>query len=183
MAQNINLIPQAEVAQQVKVRIVKLSTIISILLLLVVAGVAAYFFYTVKGVRDEIVATEGRIENERQEIIKLANIEINSRILYAKSSTLRAILSQRQYFSKLLTELAASVPESVLIKDFNITENSTITLTGMGGSYNSIQEFMNNLLAKEIFTQVELNSVSLDSREDGVNYFLVATYDARFLHE
>lgn len=184
MAEEINLIPQYEVASQTRLKVVRVSSIVSILLLLIIVGISGYYYYNVYQLKQEMSVIDSSITDYRSQITSLTDIEIIARKLYAKTTVISSILSDRNYFSILLEELQTSTPPDVRVADFTMTKGNKITLTGYGDSYNSIQDFINNLLANDVFTDVKLNSVGLSNNKDnGVSYFIVVNYDSNHLHK
>ena len=179
---NINLIPEQEVALQTKTKAVKFSTVLAIFLLIVVAGIGAYYFYNATSLRNQISEHENNVTSLRGEISALATIEISSRNLYTKSSTLSTIFNERVLYSKMLENLDNSTPPSILVDSFSLGNNNTINVSGDGETYNSIQDFSNNLLEKDLFISVELNTVTLDSNDGRINFFIVVNYDPVLLH-
>jgi Tfp pilus assembly protein PilN len=183
MPETINLIPQEERIQQTKTKVVKLSTILSVILLIVVAGVGGYFYYKAYTLRSNIKDLDSSITNLRTEISSLSEIEIQARNLYKKSTILQSIFNERIYYSTLLTELEASIPDGVDIQSFGLGKESTIVISGNAATYNYVQELTNRLLERDIFTSVALNSVGLQNKDDSIIFFIVVTYDEDLLHE
>ena len=82
----------------------------------------------------------------------------------------------------MLENLDNSTPPSILVDSFSLGNNNTINVSGDGETYNSIQDFSNNLLEKDLFISVELNTVTLDSNDGRINFFIVVNYDPVLLH-
>ena len=53
MQESINLIPQEERVEQTKTKVVKLSTILSVIFLLFIGGVGGYLYYKVQTVKND----------------------------------------------------------------------------------------------------------------------------------
>lgn len=181
-AQSINLIPEEERISQVKTRVVKFSTILTIILALIVSGVAGYYYLEANKLRTELDQVEAEISSLRGGITALADIEIIARNLYQKSETLANIFETRFYYSRLISQLEQSRPETVLIDSYNMGRDDTLNLTGTAENYNAVQDFINILLENQMFTQVQLNSVGLESSSGRVNYFVVVSYNGELLH-
>lgn len=181
--QNINLIPQNERIQQTKVKLVKLSTILALFVFLAIAAYGGFLFYSDLQVKEEIKQRNGQIALMRDSITKLSDIEVNARNLFKKTSTLDKIFTDRIYYSRLITQFNESVPEGVTVDSFTLGQDLTISISGAATNYNLVQDFTNRLLEKELFTQVSLNSVSLDNSNKNVTFFLVVTYNGELLND
>lgn len=179
---NINLIPQYERVEQTKVKLVKFSTVMAVLLFLVIAGTGYYMYYTTSQLRQEIAVQENQIDELRTEIRGLDNIEINARNLFKKSTTLKNIFNSRKYYSILLNELNSSIPDGVSVGSFTMGKENTINLAGSAQTYNLVQDFTNLILERDIFEQVSLNSVSLDSQDSSVSFFVIVTFNGELLN-
>lgn len=181
--QSINLIPKGERIEQREIKLVKISTVVAIIIFLMVNIVSGYYYYTTSNLKKEISKTDMEIQNLRGEVGKLSDIEISSRNLYKKTFALKEILNERKYYSALLENLQSTIPENVLIDDFSMGNEDTLDITGVGSDYPSIQVFTNNVLANKLFTEVSLNSVTLNSKENNISFFIVITYDVSKLND
>ena len=193
MSQSINLIPQSEVKEQKKEQIVKFSSILSVLLLLVVAGVAAYYWYQVYGLRQQVSALEIRIESSRSEVSKLADIEVLARTLDAKYQIVEEIFASRRSYANLLSELNKRIPSNITVESFGISgdNNDELNLAGYGADYIAIARFLDTLSDtsfdaagdgyEKLFTDVSLNSVMLDGQSLRVSYSIVVKFDDTLL--
>jgi len=183
MQETINLIPQEERIQQTKSKVVKVSTWLSLAVLGIVVGISGYFYYKAYNLKKELKNLETSVTNLRSDITKLSDIEINARNLYKKSNTLSSIFKERIYYSKLLSELETSIPSSVSIKSFSLGKDDSISISGQADDYNSVQDFSNKLLSMEVFTEVQLNSVSLEGQSSKVDFFILVKYSEELLHD
>lgn len=194
MAQSINLIPQEEKVQQRKVKIVKASSVVSVLILLIVTGVAGYFWYRINGIKEAIAAQELEIQKSRTDIGALSEIEVKARNLDGKFKILSEFFAAERNYSILLKELNKRVPQgSVTVTSFTLTGNnkSQISLSGEGIDYISIARFIDTLSdddfedagegLEHLFTNVTLNSVNLDNQDLSVGYFILLDYDPSLL--
>ncbi len=181
--ETINLIPKEERVQQAKTKVVKLSTILSVVLLVIVGGVGGFYFYKAYTLRSEVKALDDQISNLRDQINQLSDIEISARNLFSKSNVLGSIFDSRFYYSKMLEELEKSIPSGVVVKTFGLNKDSQISISGTAQTYNQVQEFSNKLLESPLFTEVSLNSVGLEKSEEKINYFIIVTYNEEVLNE
>lgn len=183
MPETINLIPQEERIQQTKTKVVKFSTILAVVLLVIVAGIGGYFYYKTYTLKKDLENLNNQISNLRGQITSLSTIEVEARNLYKKTTILQSIFDNRIYYSVLLKELDQSVPKNVVIDSFGVNKDNTVAISGSANTYNAVQDFTNKLLERDIFTSVELNSVGLDSREEKISFFIIVTYNEDLLHE
>lgn len=191
MAQSINLIPQEEVQEQIKVRLVKFSTIISLFLFLIVAGVSAYFFYATQNLKKQIVALDQEIDKYRNEITTLSDVEVIARNLDKKYNALKAIFNKRIYYSMLVQELYVRKPTTIKFDSFSSRDDTKLSISGDADDYISVADFTNNLLnqsfssgnekLKNLFTSVTLNSVSLNSKDSKVSFAITVEFNKELL--
>ena len=190
---DINLIPQEEKTEQAKVKAVKSSTYVSIIIFLIVGAIGGYMFYQTNSISNRIKETENNIQSLRSDVVALAKIEISARNLGLRYSTLRDIMKTRTHHSLLMQEFDTRVPDTIDITTFGIGKENTINISGTGADYISIARFINNLLNEEflggnenlrkVFTDVSLNSVNLDSQTNNAKFFIVVTLDKELLEK
>ncbi len=191
MAQSINLIPQREKVEQQKTQIVKVSTVFSVLILVIVGLIAGYFFYQTSRIKKQTASLNEAINVTRGEIVNLSQIEISARNLGKKYQTLTSIFEGRVYYSLLAEELLRRTPPSVKIENLTIGYQQEITVSGTGTDYLAISQFVNRLTEKlasqdvshkdNIFTDVTLNTVNLEAQTGRVRYFIVVKFDKELL--
>ena len=185
MLSDINLIPQTEVVEQRKSKVLASSSIFSIIILLIVLGVSAYFFTNLSKVNSDIKKTDTDIESLRAKVKSMSEVEIAIRNLDKKYSALRGLFLGRSKYSLLLKELEARRPSDVTVQNADVRVGQ-ISLSGTSGSYISLKNYMDNLLNKEfaegdpklkdLFITLSLNSVSLDKSNNSVKFFIVLTF-------
>lgn len=193
MAQSINLVPQTEKAAQTKTQLIKLSTVISVLILVIVGSISGYLYYQKSTLENNSALYQTQIEESRAKIEQLSQIEVSARNLDTKYTTLKAIFDSRFYYSRLLNELNRRTPSSIAIENFSIAPDSRVTLSGVGTDYLSISQFVERLNASleeedatyidGLFTDVTLNSVSLDPQNGRVRYFIIVSVDTAKLKD
>ena len=186
MIADINLIPQTEVVEQQKTKAVKSSTIFSIIFLVLTVIAAIYCYITINGINNQISKLDTSINSYRGKIQGLSEIEISSRNLGKKYSALKGLFSQRPKYSLLLKELKVRQPPEVIVDSFDVSSGK-INVSGVSTSYISIANFVGNLLnnnfeggnpdLKSLFTEVSLNSVSLEKASNNVKFLIVVSYD------
>lgn len=185
MAQSINLIPQEEKVEQQKSKVVRLSTLVSILILVLVGIVAGYYYYATTTQKNNLKALDRDIAGLRSEIENLSEIEIVARNLSTKYNTLKGIFEDRFYYSLLLEELDRRVPSSIDVDALTIGRDNSFTVTGAGSDYLAISDFVKSLeeqsidpaFVNDIFTGITLNSVNLDKSSGDARYFILVDYD------
>ena len=188
---DLNLIPQEEKQEQKKQKMVKSSTMLSIVLFFIVAGIAGFMFYQDASIKKEISGHEVNITNLRNDIQTLSEIEIVARNLGQRYETLKEILETRKYYSLLMKEFQKRVPPTVELDTFGTGRGSTINVSGQGADYISIAKFVNDLADDDfegaepgfegLFTDVALNSVNLDVQTNKARFFIVVTVNESLL--
>lgn len=181
--ETINLIPKEERIQQTKTKVVKFSTILSVIVLVIVAGIGGFYYYKAYTVRSELEMVENNITDLRSQISQLSDIEIDARNLFKKSNTLVSIFDSRLYFSIMLDELEQSVPDGVVVRSFGLNKDMQVSISGTAQTYNEVQDFSNRLLERPLFTEVSLNSVGLENNDERINFFILVTYSEEVLNE
>jgi hypothetical protein len=194
MAQSINLVPNEEIKSQRKGKIVKLSSLISIVLLLAAAGVAGYFWYQLDSLNKELTVSKDKVSAHRRDIENLSSIEQTARELDVKYTAVNDFLSGNVAYSIILTEFDKRKLDDITIESFSFSDNSSgtsINISGSGSNYLSIAKFIEIMsdedyaLAdsryKDLFTSVTLNSVSRDAQSAEVSFFMVISYDTSLL--
>jgi Tfp pilus assembly protein PilN len=182
MPESINLIPHEEKQVQVTAQAVRLSTVVTIFLFVIVAAVSGFFYYRIYTLKNLSKSLDTKITSHRAEITTLAPIEITARNLDARYQSLSSIYSSRVYFSKLLKEVKDRTPSSVVIDAFTIIPGNKITVNGTSQSYISIAEFINKLAeSNSVFTDVSLNSVNLEKSTNRVGFYIMVTYNPEVL--
>ena len=191
MGQSINLVPQQEVQEQTKTRVVKLSTVLSILIVIVFAGVSAYFYYNTAKLKDEVKAADKEVGRLRSEINSLSGIEITARNLDTKYSALRGIFKSQVFYSELVREFRLRQPKEVELNDFTVMPDSKISMNAKGDGYIYVSNFINTLLDKNfkggipglegLFTSVTLNSVTLENKTNRIVFSMSIEFNKDLL--
>ena len=181
MSQSINLIPQQEVVAQRKTKWIKLSTVMSVLILVIVGGVSAYVFYTTLNLRSDIKEHDTKISSLRTQIQGLSDIEIKARNLDQKYTAIANLLDTRSYYSEMLETLRGQTPEGVEVDTFTFGREGAINLSGSGESYLAISDFIEQLLSTDLFTEVIINSVTLEPSTNRAKFFLLVSYDVEVI--
>jgi len=184
---NINLIPQEEVQLQAKSKAVQGSTIFFILVTVIALGISAYLYVNSSKVSAQLTDVNNKIEEQRSKIKSMSQTEIVLRKLDKKFNSVSQTIAERPHYSLLLTELKIRQPEGIRPESLDIKEGM-INYTGAADNYILIANFINSLLniefpggdteLKDLFTEVKLNSVSLDQNKSIVRFFIVINYDS-----
>jgi len=181
---DINLLTREEKQEQVKVKVVKFGTIISIFLLIVVGGITAYFFSKASGLKASIKEEEQKITNMRASIQSMESTEVTARNLYQKYTAINDIFTQRVYNSFLLEHFNSKIPAGVSVASFSFRGASDIDISGEAPSYVSVSDFLKNLNAKEekqVFTSATLTNVTLNAADRSVKYVIVLGFNKEVL--
>ena len=191
--QSINLIPQQEVQEQSQERVVTFSTWISIILLLVVGGIAGLYFYLSNDIKNQIKVLDSEITVFRQKISSMANVEVSARNLDKKYTTLKEAFINKMNYSMLATEIAQRMPLGISIDSMTLQKDSKVNITGHADSYILIATFTNNLVnpefqggdvyLKNLFKTVTLNSVNLEKNRNIVRFSINADLNGDLLEK
>ena len=122
-------------------------------------------------------------------------MEIVARTLDAKYQIIDKFLGDNKKYSVLLEELSKRIPaDSVFLESASLgtSDANTLNIAGKGADYIAIARFIDSLSdtefegaaprLKELFTDVTLNSVNLDSQDGDVSYFITITFDSSLLN-
>lgn len=187
----INLLPQEERQEQVKEQLVEVSTIVSVLLLIFVGVISAYFFYQVLQINKQIEAVNASISQSRSNIATLSSMEIVARNLDARFKGLSLFFDEKVSHSVLFAELLKRLPQSVVIESLSTGSSNTLNISGVSTDYLSIAKFINNLKDVKyasagqglgaLFSDALLNTVNLDDNSKRAKFFIVVTYNPMLL--
>ena len=113
--------------------------------------------------------------------------------LDARTSTLKSIYAQSRYYSRLLDELEKRLPAEVVIESLGIGNGNSVSISGTGADYISIAKFISTVSNQKfegagaglssLFTNVTLNSVSLDQQTAKAKYFMVVEVNPTLLEK
>lgn len=184
---DINLIPQEVKKEQAKKQVLKSTTALSIVMLVIMVLITGFFFLRNLNTKNQIKDLDTAISKLRTDINTMSDVEIVARNLDAKYSTIKGIMSNRDYYDILMSEFKARIPNNVSIDTFATGRGNTINVSGIGSDYIAIAKFVQNLSDDKyegatpglegIFTDVTLNSVNLDAQTSDARFFLVVTID------
>jgi len=188
--QDINLLPQSEIAEQTKSKAVKLSTVFSIIFLVLVIAASGYVLYLNSKIKSEISALDAEIQGFRNEITSRSSIEVTVRNLDKKYNSLKSIFEKQVKYSKLMEELRFRKPSTLELESIDVKEGRA-NINGVADNYVSIAEFVNNLLnenfsggtkgLEDLFSTVSLNSVSMENSRNKIQFFLVVDFNSQLL--
>ena len=191
MSQSINLIPQSEVTEQTKEKVIKLSTALSVIVLFLIIGLSGFFYYYTNKLKKDLAAKDRDIKTYQNGIDGLAEIEATARNLEAKYNKLKGIFDNDAKYSFLLRELKLRSSGVVSIQNLSFGLNDTINVTGDGDNYISIAKFIKNVNDLSfssaskgmggLFTGISLNTVSLENRTNKAQFFIVINYNRKLL--
>lgn len=185
--ENLNLIPQEEVQFQVKTKAVKGGTIFFLFVTIAALGVSAYLYRESSSLSTQLEDVNNQIESQRSKIKSMSSTEVLLRNLDKKYNSIITTINSRLHYSRLLSELKVRQPEGVRTESVDI-KDGMVNYTGDADNYILIANFINSLLnkefpggdllLKELFTEVKLNSVTLDQNKSTVRFFIVINYDS-----
>jgi hypothetical protein len=180
----IDLTPPQEIKKQKTQYVVGFTTIVSILIFLVLAGVGSYYFYrsyTVKNQIAEAVKQSDELAKQRE---SMKGIEDYSKRLSGKFFVLQKYLKTRVKYSSVMLEIISRVPNGLTLESIGMESGSKrARLTGASKDVVQVSAFVNRLAkegksssessteldGKKAFTDVRLESLQLD-KESSVDY-------------
>lgn len=180
MDNNINLLTREEKVEQFKGKAVKTSSILSVILLVIVGGLSAYFYIKVSTLKNNIKAEEQKIEEHRAKINSMESIEVIARNLYQKYTILSEIFDERLYYSEFLHSFNAKVPEGLEITLFRLAGQNELSVLGTADNYLLVSDFLaniNNASEDSVFESAYLESVKLNPHDSTVDYAVTIFYD------
>lgn len=185
--ENINLIPQEEVQLQQKGKAVKGTSVLFILLTVVAIGLSGYLYYKTSDLKQKTNDVNSQIDAQRAKIKSMSSTEILLRNLDKKYNSISGMIDGRNHYSRLLSELKVRQPQGISIESVEV-KDGVVNYTGDAENYLLIAQFVNSLLnkdfpggdpeLKDLFSEVKLNSVSLDQNKTEVRFFIVIVYDS-----
>jgi Tfp pilus assembly protein PilN len=182
----INLVPDYEKFEQKQGKLVKSSTYFTLLMLIVVSGVAGYFYYQAFNLQSAISVEDVAIEDLRNDISDLSEVEVNARNLEKKLNAITTVLDSRIAHSEVIKEVYGRKPQNVVIESFTVTEDSRISITGEAFSYDDVSDFVatlnevrneNLVTIPNLFIDIQLPTVSKSSQSGSINYLIQASFD------
>ena len=186
MRYDINLLTKEEKVEQIQEKVVKVSSVLTVLLLLVVSGFSAKYYFEASDLKKLILSEDQKIETARDKINSMKSTEVLSRNLSKKQEVLREILDNRLYYSELLSQFYERIPSGVGVKSLSFTDKASITLSGTASNYLLVSDFLKNLNnsdAENIFQSATLSSVKLNASSSTVDYSLVVGFDKERLKD
>ena len=180
MRYDINLLTKEEKVEQIQEKAVKVSSVLAVILLLVVSGFSAKYYFEASDLKKLILSEDQKIIASRSEISSMKSTEVLARNLSKKQEVLGEILDNRPYYSELLSQFYERIPSGVGVRSFSFTDKASITLSGTASNYLLVSDFLKNLNDSEdenIFRSATLNSVKLNSGSSTVDYSLIVNFD------
>lgn len=182
--EGINLTPPQEIKRRRTQYVVGASTKLSVLLLLIVACIAAYYFVKSTGFQTQI----GNLESQKADLTSkresMKEIEGYAQKLSGKYFLLQKYLENRIKYSSVMQELLARVPEGVVFDTIGFEGvGKRARITGTSKDVVSVSSFIGRLTKvgnasdtsavtlndKSAFADVRLDSLSVNEGKQ-VNY-------------
>ena len=188
MPQGINLTPPQEIKRRRTQYAVGASTKISVFLLLLALGVAGYYYSQKSGVTTNISALQSQKGQLTAQVESMREIEKYAKKLSGKYFLLQKYLEGRIKYSSVMLELLARVPQEISFESLNFDGlGKRTTISGASKDVISVSSFVNrlakegnassesavDLVGKNAFTNVRLDSLSVDEEKEnqkGIQY-------------
>ncbi len=188
MPQGINLTPPQEIKRRRTQYVVGASTKISVFLLLLALGVAGYYYSQKSGLTTKIFALQSQKGQLTAQVESMREIENYAKKLSGKYFLLQKYLEGRIKYSSVMLELLARVPQEISFESLNFDGlGKRTTISGASTDVISVSSFVNrlakegnassesavDLVGKNAFTNVRLDSLSVDEEKEnqkGIQY-------------
>jgi len=163
MPTGINLTPPQEIKRQKTQFIVGTSIKTSLLLLVILLGVAGFLFYKSTQLKTQIASLDQQKIDLTAQKDSMNEVEEYSKKLAGKYFLLQKYLQSRIKYSSVLTELLARVPENVVLESIGFEgSGKKAQITGSSKDLVDVSTLVNRL-AKEGSASTE-SAVTLDGK-------------------
>lgn len=186
---SINLLPLKVAKKQKTVRLVGKAnyagSILFSIFLLVAAGLGGYLFLLGRS----LTSLTSQSDLLKVEINARSHLEQISDKLSAKSAALITVFNERQRFSYLLEVFSSVIPQGVTVTEFSTEgEEEKLAVSGTANDYPDLSRFLESAVSPEtkggdVFSQVDLTSVSLDDRTGKARFSVKITLKKDALKE
>ncbi len=196
METNIDLIPVEERVKRSKEKAQKLGIVVSILVFLFSMIASAGLYFHLNNFNKKIDDSNKNIESIKKKVANRSEVEITVRNLDAKYKTLTKVLNSKIYYSRLLDELSYRIPTTVTITTIDSSTPQSVLVSGNATDYISLAKFLNSLAdpslatnsavtdkSKNLFTEIQINTVTLDPLSSKARFNLNLTVDPELLRE
>jgi len=181
---DINLLTREEKQEQVKTKLVKLSSVLSVFLLILVGCLSFYYFSKAQNLKKSIKEEDIKITSMRNSIQEMSDVEVSARNLFQRYNAIEGIFAERIYYSFLLEHFNSKIPIGVTVNSFNFRGQSEIDISGDAENYLLVSQFLRNLnevADPQVFTSADLTSVTLNASDRSVKYAIVVSFDVESL--
>jgi len=169
----INLLPK-EMRKKKRVPIFDRTFIYGIL---IIVGEVILFYIaslsqqtTVAELDSEIATVQLKLEKYKEKITLLNEAEGLKKELTARMNAVQELENKRAFWVQVLTEFRSVIPEYVWVDRFEEKSTGLLNCLGRGYTLKAIAAFLINLLASEIFTDVEIGPITQQKIGDGTGY-------------
>ena len=188
MPQGINLTPPQEIKRRRTRYVARTSTKTSVFLLLLALGVAGYYYSQKSGLTTKISVLQSQKGQLTAQVESMREIENYAKKLSGKYFLLQKYLEGRIKYSSVMLELLARVPQEISFESLNFDGlGKRTTISGASTDVISVSSFVNrlakegnassesavDLVGKNAFTNVRLDSLSVDEEKEnqkGIQY-------------
>ena len=175
----IELIPKEVTAVKERAKISHRFLVFSIVFFVLSLATSSALLFYKQDRTSHLESVEEETALQGAGIAQFADIEKKVLGLGAKSSAIPQILSQRDYFSVVLSSVKNSRPSGVVVTGLAMSEDETeVTINGETFNYSELANFLDNLVGSGkggvLFTQVSLTSVNLKASSGKVSFIIDA---------
>ncbi len=169
----INLLPKEERARRRSmptIRVPQIGTVVPFaalgVVILVVATIATLHGREISRLRKDVAEQRAEAERYKPQLEKIRQITQKREEVRARLDIIARLDRQRYYRVQLLDEITKSVPENCWITNVTELSERRYQLDGVTFSNFIVARFMDNLVAKDRWTDVELDVAEKGDIED-----------------
>lgn len=177
MPNGVNLTPPQEIKRQKTQYVVGASTKAAVLLVLILVGIAAYFYTQSSSLKNQVSSLETQETDLMSQRDSMTEIEGYAKKLSGKYFLLQKYLESRLKYSSVILELLARVPAGVAFENLDFEGAGKRTrVSGTSSDVVSVSAFVNSLAkegnsssessvslgGKNAFSDVRLDSLKVD---------------------
>lgn len=175
----IELIPKEVAAVKERAKISRRFLVLSVVFFVLSLATSSALLFYKQDRASHLESVEEEAALQGADVAQFAGIEKKVLGLGAKSSAIPQTLSQRDYFSVVLSSVKNSQPSGVAVTGLAMSEDETeVTINGETFNYSELANFLDNLIGSGkggvLFTQVSLTSVNLEASSGKASFIIDA---------
>lgn len=151
-----------------------------VLIVMVGTAINGVLFVGTFLLNDNYKTTQQNIENDKKSVSELEVINEQAKSLSGSIKTISSLLDQEVKFSSLLREIGAVLPDGVVLRDLQLSEDRTapLSLEVNAVSPEAVGKFQLNLTESELFKGADISIV--EKTDSSGEYQYSASVNAYF---